>query len=186
MSEVNKVCPNCRSEYVSRAQTCADCQVPLLWATEEVVPGKLEDAGWDNIPQGKFFGQLVSDDDDIIEVYLGHLKSAGIRGAVLPVTTYESAGLKYGFSAVFGTIVSGGTAGQIPVGSVVEGFQYNLFVSREHYDRAEEIIQREFAALHPGQEHGYAREYELGSCPACSCGLREEDEECPDCGLSFF
>ncbi len=188
MPEMHKICPNCGAEYLSRAQTCSDCEIPLQWdapTTEGVLAGKIEEAGWDNVPEGKILGQLTVDDEPIIESYLGHLAAAGIHASILPFTQYKSAALKHSFSVVFGTMVSGGTAGHVPVGGVVEGFQYMIFVGMENYDKAEAIIRKEFAALHPGQEHGFAREYEIESCPACGFELGGEEVDCPDCGLCF-
>jgi len=190
MSDRNKTCPKCGSEYLSHVQICADCEVSLEWAAvaeEKLYPGEdIQESGWDGFPDGMILGHLVTDVDKIIEIYLGFLKEAGINFALLPLTTYKTAEFEYRTSAVFGTTVTGGRSGQVPVGNIRDGYEFMIFVSREDFDRAYEIIIREFKGLHPGQEHGFSREYEQDACPACGFALSEEAEQCPDCGLSFI
>ena len=188
MSDNNKICPTCHVEYLSKALMCADCKVSLVWDSDDtpaIIPGIIEEATWDNFPSGTILGQLTSDNEKVIEIYIGHLKSAKIRSAVLPVTNYHSGELNSNYSVVFGTQVTGGKAGQVPVGDVVEGFDFILFAPREDYERANKLIQDIFADLHPGQEMGFSQEYDSAECPACGFELKEESIECPDCGLCF-
>ncbi len=183
--EATKTCPQCQCEYRSSAQICADCGVPLVWSGPAVEPTGFDEGGWDEVPPGEILGTVATDNEKVIRIYLGHLKQAGIQGAVLPLTRYQSRELRFDDSVIFGRVVSGGKAGQIPVGDVLTGFQYILFVRQVDFSRAQEIVDDLFAELHPGQEEGFSREFELGECPACGAAVAEAADECPDCGLSL-
>ncbi len=188
MSDTNKICPKCESEYLPKAQNCPDCLVALVFASDPKsahVPCSINDANWDNIPEDTILGQVTSDIDHIIETYLGFFKAEGIQAAVVPDTYYDPGEIQYSTSVVFGTQVTGGSPGQIPIGNVVEGFHYLLFVNKYDYEQAQGIIDREFADLHPGQEEGFSKEFDNDNCPACGCGLHDGAIECPDCGLNF-
>ena len=188
MTNENKICPECRVEYLSRAQSCADCRVPLIWASKAgvvILAETLEEANWENVAPGVFLGELVTDHEYVIKAYLGHFKAAGIHGAILPATRYEPRELQHTDSVVFGRTVSGGGAAQVPVGTVLEGFHYILFVSEEQYEQANALIDEVFESLHPGQSRGLSFEFEAVTCPACGYGVDEVAEDCPDCGLSL-
>jgi hypothetical protein len=192
VTDENKICPECRVEYLSRAQTCADCGVALIWASRksevilaETLAEALAEAHWDGVAPGVILGELVADHEYVIKGYLGHLKAAGIRSAVLPATRYEPRERQHTDSVVFGRTASGGGAEQVPVGTVLEGFHYILFVSREKYEQANALIDEVFESLHPGEFRGLSFEFEAGTCPACGYGVDEAAEDCPDCGLSL-
>ena len=183
-----KICPECRVEYQTRAHSCADCAVPLIWASQAttmIPPETLDEASWENYGPGEILGELVADHEYVIKAYLGHLKEAGIRSAVLPATSYQTGETYHEHSVAFGRVISGGEAGQVPVGTVLEGYEYILFVSQADYERADAVIDEVFEGLHPGQHRGLTLEFDIGACPACGCGVDEAAVECPDCGLSL-
>ena len=61
-----------------------------------------------------------------------------------PATRYDPREQQHTDSGVFGRTVSGGGAAQVPVGTVLEGFHYILFVSREQYEQANALIDEVF------------------------------------------
>ena len=188
MSEINKICPDCRAEYLPKASICADCNVPLNWDNAEIPPiisDDLESPQWNDFPPNTILGHLTGDKEEIIKIYQGHFKVAGIRSAVLPRTIYQTGELQFSNSPVFGRTVSGGKGGQIPIGDVVKGFEFDIFVPRENYERAGEIVEELFTDLHPGQENGFSQEFDISNCPACGFDVNEAASECPDCGLCF-
>ena len=187
----SRVCPECRSEYLPHVEFCTDCQVRLLRASQKTLvsarplPVTVAEADWDSLAPGVIAGQVASDRQNVVEVYLAHLKAAGIRAATVPETDYVTGATQLAFSPVFGSALFGGTAGQVPRGNVLEGFVYILFVPREEYERADRIIEDLFAALHPDQPNGFHAEFDLGTCPACGAAVAEDADECPDCGLAL-
>ncbi len=187
MSE-NKICPECQAEYQPQAQNCADCLVPLIWGSQAAtaIPAEtLAEASWENFEATSVLGELVTDHEYVIKAYLGHFKEAGICSAVLPATRYVTQATHLGDSAAFGRVSTGGGGGQVPVGSVLDGYDFVLFVSRDDYDRANAVIDEVFEGLHPGESRGLTLEFDLGSCPACGHGVDESATECPDCGLTL-
>jgi len=185
--ENTKVCPTCEAEYYPEIQVCADCGTALEWAGAEVDPDAvtITDHGWDQFAETEILGQVAGDLEKAVVVYLAHLKHAGIIAATLPRTTYVSGDLKISYSAVFGNALTGGKAGQVPVGDVLNGYQYVIFVRQQDFEAAERIIAEQFAKEHPDLEKGFYREFELGGCPACDAPVGEDAEVCPDCGLSL-
>ncbi len=182
-----KICPTCHAEYIPEAQTCPDCNVTLEWSAQSVATdddaSPLGPATWDDIPDGEILGQLAGDNERVLKKYAALLEAAGIRSATLPLTAYVGRGMRRAPSVFYGVAFKAGKSEQVAVGDVVEGFQYQLFVPRDDYDRAHDIIGERFADLHPDQGMGSQREYDLGACPACSATLAEDAPECPDCGL---
>jgi len=204
-----KICPQCGAEYYPDILECADCHVALQWAQEIPRPsveraedlrrrdedkwwGVDDDApdvnrsdGWDLFAPDEFLGQLTSDLERIIAVYRTGLARAGIPSAILPTTRFQPAVDDLEESVISGNRHVVEPARQVPVGDVLGGFRYDIFVRHADFARAEEIITEMFAELHPGQEAGLYREYEAGRCPACGAELAEEAVECPDCGLAL-
>ncbi len=145
----------------------------------------MELAGWDDISPGVILGEITSDHERVIGVYLAYFKTEGIMAATLPRTRYSSRELQMTQSVIFGNTLTGGKGGQIPDGDVLEGFAYHLFVQQSDYERADQIIEEHFAELHPGQEEGFYREFDLGSCPACGYAVADGADICGDCGLGL-
>ncbi len=183
---MNKICPICNSEYFPEVQMCADCQVPLEWARPDIAPSDPDATVWDRLAPGEFLGELTKDGNEIIEIYLGHLQAAGLTAGVLPLTRYRPFAEFYaGLPHLFGNWFSQRASGQVPVVDGVRGVIQILFVGKAEYEQANAIVQDLFPELHPDNPHGYYREFEALTCPACGAGLLEEWEECPECGLNF-
>lgn len=180
-----KICPQCRAEYQTRALSCADCQVALVWPADQPEPVAVSEVGWDRFGPDEVLGQLADDSQPVIESYLGHLRNAGIAAAILPQTAYQSRETRMMYSPVFGTALLGGKPGQIPVGDVANGFAYLLFVRRHDYDPAHEILREVCAERDPDLADGGVHEFELGACPACGASVAEDAAACPDCGLTL-
>jgi len=204
-----KICPKCGAEYYPDILDCADCHVALQWsqALPQLSPAQAEELGrleenkwwgvddtprdvnrsdgWDRFDPDEVLGHLSSDLERIVAIYRTGLARAGIPTAILPTTRYQPAIDRVDQSPVMGNRHVVKKAGQVPVGDVLGGFQYDLFARRADFERAEEIISEMFGDLHPDQEKGFYAEYELGHCPACGSELAEHADECPDCGLPF-
>lgn len=202
-----KICPKCGAEYYPDIIECADCHVALVWpqaASASAAPDRQEEQrrredawwgvkrddrqrdmgdGWNTFEPDEILGQVTSDIERIIGKYRVRLARVGIPSAVLPTTRYQRASARLEQSVIFGNREVIEPAGQVPVGDVLEGFQYDLFVRRTDYEAAREIISEMFDELHPEQPGGFFTEYELGKCPACGAEVPEDATECPDCGL---
>lgn len=204
-----KICPQCKAEYYPDILDCADCGVALVWpeARPSLAPqraaelARLEEDkwwgvekkprnqhrgdGWEYFAEEEILGHLTSDIERIIASYRTRLVKLGVPTAILPTTRFQPAIDRLEQSVVYGNRHLVQEARQVPVGDVLGGFQYDLFVRREDVDRAEEVIAAMFGDLHPGLEKGFYSEYEMGQCPACGAELSENAEACPDCGLPF-
>jgi len=186
--EATKTCPNCDAEYYARVQMCADCQIPLQWTkspSHENGATPLTETGWDQFENGEILGQVTSDLEKIIDEYIKEFKRSGIRSAVLPLTRFVTKDMAVAQSIPFPSAVVDGQSGEIPVGDLVEGYQFILFVRQLDHEAASRIIEENFVRLHPGQENGFHLEFEADQCPACGFALPEAMNECPDCGLMF-
>ncbi|MCB1182192.1 hypothetical protein KDM41_02085 [bacterium] len=185
--ETTKTCPACGAEYRPTALNCADCNVTLEWTrapgpTPE--PGALDTASWESLAAGGLLGLVTGDHEDIVRVYLAHLHEAGIPAALLPRTRFVGRGGTPSYSRVFGALAEGG-AGFEPVGSVLDGYEYELYVRRPDYERAAALVDDLYTELHPDRPEGLYREFDASACPACGCGLGDDATECPDCGLAL-
>jgi hypothetical protein len=183
-----KICPTCREEFVAEAQQCPDCGATLVWPSrlDELPPADLDAAvDWDRFPPGEILGQVAGGSERVVGTYVALLAAEGVRCAVLPVTRYVPRGMTRRPSVFYGVFLSAGGGKQVPVSDGIEGFEYQLFVRREDTGRAEEIIGRVFARLHPGREEGLSVEFAAGRCPACGAAVPDEAAACPDCGLVF-
>ncbi len=199
-----KICPKCGAEYYPEIQVCADCGVALVWSSTQVPvltveeeldeedqwwgtkkgdPQRETDGDWGLFGEDEILCQVAGDRERIIGQYRVRLARVGIPTAVLPTTRYQKAESYLEQSVVFGNREVVIPAGQVPVGDVLNGFNYDLFVRRADWPRADEITRDMFAELHPDMESGFYNEFELGKCPACGAEVPEDATECPDCGL---
>lgn len=181
-----KICPDCRYEFVPEAMCCPDCGTALVWPSQldEVPTADLREATWDFAEPREILGQIASDTEQVVSAYLAALTEEGIRAAVLPRTRYEPPGIARAPSVFYGVFLRPGRGEQAPVGGVVEGFEYMLFVRRDETERAEAAVERAWHRLFPDGDTRH-REYELGVCPACGASAGEDADACPDCGLSL-
>ncbi len=204
-----KICPKCGAEYLPEILECADCHVALVWPRASLAPSGLhsedqerhqEDAwwgvkqddpprregnGWDGFGPDEILGQVTSDLERIVDKYRVRLARVGIPAAVLPTTRYRRASERLERSSVFGSREVIEQAGQVPVGNIQDGFQYDLFVRRTDFEAADEIVTEMFGELHPDLPGGFFSEFAFGKCPACGAEVPEDATECPDCGLSL-
>ncbi len=181
-----KICPVCHAEYYPDVLECADCHVALVWPGRHPVTEPLQDdGGWDQFEETEILGQVACDEERIIGIYRANLAREGIPSAILPTTRYQPKEVRFEYSVVSGNREIEIEAGQVPVGDILEGFRYDLFVRRLDWERATEMITELFPGLHPDQPDGFYHEYELGKCPACGAEVPEGATECPDCGLSL-
>ena len=182
-----KICPACRDEFVPEAQVCPDCGATLVWPSQlaELPTADIHEADWDFVAPGEILGQIATGNEKVVATYVALLAEEGLRAAVLPLTRYVAQGMTRTPSAFYGVFLRAGGGNQTPVGGVVDGYQYMLFVRRADTERAEAVMERVFAELHPGCEEGLHQEFAAGACPACGAAVGEEADACPDCGLAF-
>ncbi len=201
-----KICPKCGAEYYPEIQACADCGAALVWSGNQIRnvavederqeedqwwggkkddPPRETDGGWSRFASGEILGQVTSDLERFIDQYRVRLARVGIPTAILPTTRYQRPSAHMEYSAIFGNREVIIPAGQVPVGDILGGFLYDLFVSRDDWPQADEIIREMFSEAHPDQQGALFNEFELGRCPACGAEVPEDAVECPDCGLSL-
>ncbi len=181
-----KVCPVCHSEYYPDVQVCADCGVSLEWAqTQQDIEPLVDGGGWDQFEPTEIIGQLTADLEKVTGIYRANLVKAGIPSAQLPLTRYLRPMSGRDSSPMSGNSALNPQGRQVPVGDLLGGFHFILFVRRGDLEVADGIISELFAGLHPHQEDGSYQEFTEGACPACGAEIHADATECPDCGLPF-
>jgi hypothetical protein len=148
-----KICPDCTTEYFAHIENCADCGSVLLSPEEHERVQEDRKRCKEKILEDT----VVLKDGDLkwIDELYNVLINAGI-----PCAVNADTGCKKGCC----------------------GNPYQLLVSREHAEKANELVEEHYTKLHP--EIQVSREMmSQGNCPACSSPVDPNAAECPDCGL---
>ncbi len=151
----NKICPHCEIEYLPHIGKCADCGAVLL--SHEEYQRALEE-------KKRLAAKAIEDSAVVRE---GELKWLDELHKVLLDSGIPS------------TITSDPCCSK---GSCRSRFQ--LIVSKEDRERAQERITEYFREIHPELRASYELSKQ-GKCPACGSPVRADDTECPDCGLAL-
>jgi hypothetical protein len=151
----NKICPECRVEYMPHIEKCADCGASLL--LHEEYARTLEERK--RLAEKAIANAVVVRKGDLkwlTELY-NVLIDSGIPCAVISepgCSTYRC------------------------------GSKLLLIVASENLDKAQERIAEYFREMHPELQASYELTQQ-GKCPACGSPVGSGDVECSDCGLTL-
>ena len=155
MSEI-KLCPNCRTEYFSHIERCADCGAVLLTPEENT------------IAQEEKKRQVDKDSWAPVSVRKGNLKWMNELRSVL-----TDSGIPCVVSGEEGCSKGGC------------GASYYLLVTSENAAVAHDRIEEYCMEMHPEIKDSHEL-ISQGKCPACGCSVDAEAVDCPDCGLTLM
>jgi len=151
----NKICPNCKSEYLPHIEKCADCGAILL-LYEELKKAEEE--------KKQLMTQAI---ENSVVVRKGDLKwLSDLRNILLD-------------SGISCAIISDASCNKSCCGNKCQ-----LIVSAEELERAQERIEEYFMEMHP-ETLTSKELITQGKCPACGSPVAEGDPKCPDCDLTF-
>ncbi len=149
----NKICPDCEIEYLSHIEKCADCGATLLFHEEHRRAQE---------ERKRLMAQAI---ENSVVVRKGDLKWLGELHNILIDTGIPCA------------IISDAACNKSCCGD-----KYQLIVSTEDLERAQERIEEYFMEMHP--EIRTSNELiNQGKCPACGSPVGDSDNKCSDCGL---
>lgn len=153
MSE-NRICPDCRAEYLPHVTKCADCGAALVSFKEYE---KAQDE------KKRLMEQALASEVPVREgdlKWMGELYQVLIDSGI-PCTVRSGAGC---------------------TNNCCGGDQCRLVVSPEDAERAQQRIEEYFMEMHP-EARASSELASEGKCPACGSPVAPGDSECPDCGL---
>jgi len=153
---LNKICPDCHTEYLHHVQKCADCGAELLLPEEH--RKELEEKK--RLKERAVENRVVVREGDL--GWLSELRTvlidAGIPSAIL-----SEADCKKG--------CCGGAC--------------QLVVSSDDLEKAQERIEEYFMEINP-ELCASSELIKAGKCPACASPVGADARECPDCGLPLL
>ena len=151
-----KICPDCNAEFFHHVQNCTDCGAALLLPEEN---RKLQEER--EQCREKMIENAVpvkeGDLDWIDELYNMLLDSS------VPCVIHSNTGCNKGCS----------------------GHPYALLVSEKDAEKANDLIEKHYAKVHPEIEASNEMASQ-GKCPACGSPVGPNDPECRDCGLTLM
>ena len=149
----NKICPDCKNEYLPHIRQCADCGSVLL--SPEEYKNALEEKR--RTMEKSVENKVVVRDGEMD--WLSELRAVLIDAGI-PCDIHSDAGCKEGCC----------------------GDKCRLVVSQEDLEKAQEKIEEYFMEINPElrASNELIRE---GKCPACGSSVGKGEKECPDCGL---
>lgn len=153
---LNKICPDCETEYLPHIEKCADCGTVLLFPEEH----KRAQEEKKRLMEKAVENEVVVREGDLqwlSELYRV-LIDAGISCSV-----HSDAGCKKGCC----------------------GDKCRLTVSSEDLERAQERIEEYFMEVNP-EIRASNELLSEGKCPACGSPVGKGERECPDCGLPLL
>lgn len=150
---LNKICPDCGTEYLPHIGKCADCGAVLLFP-EELKKAREEK---ERLMEKAVVKEVVVREGDL--KWLSELYTVLIDAGI-PCTVHSDAGCKKGCC----------------------GDKCRLVVSPEDFELAQERIEKYFMEMYPEIRASNELVSE-GKCPACGYPVGPDDRECPDCGL---
>lgn len=153
---LNKLCPDCDTEYMPHVEKCADCGATLILPEER---GKTQ-AGKIRIADSGGETRVAVREGDLDWMKELHivLKDAGI-----PASVHADTGCKKG----------------------CHGSGCRLLVALADLEKAREAIEEYFMEMNPELRTSNEL-LRSGKCPACGSPVAEEAAECPDCGLPLI
>jgi hypothetical protein len=167
-----KLCPSCRSEYVSAVERCADCGCALVFADQFVPLPEAEPGPSEELPPATELALVRTGSPAQLGVFAELLQEFGISSRV---DAYPP-GAEDPDSEVAAARRAARGAGIGPT--------LGLYVRERDLVAAVDAVEAQLAAEMPDavqlRERGEASE-----CPACSAPLGAEDTACSDCGLEF-
>lgn len=153
---MNKICPDCKTEYMPRVQTCADCGVLLLFPEEY----KKEQEEKKLLQKKTVESGVVVREGDLD--WMVELRSVLIDAGI-PCTIYTDDGCRKGCC----------------------GDKCRLVVSSDDIEKAQERIEEYFMEINP-ELRTANKLIKEGKCPACGSPVGTRSHECPDCGLTLL
>ena len=155
MSEI-KLCPNCRTEYFSHIECCADCGAALLSPEENIraqeeKKRQVDKDSWTPVILRK--GSLK---------WLDELHKVLIDSGIPCVVSGEEGCSKGGCGAT-----------------------YCLLVTSENAEVANDRVEEYCMKIHPEIKDSQEL-ISQGKCPACGCSVSSDAADCPDCGLTLM
>lgn len=153
---LNKICPECKTEYMPHVVKCADCGAELMMP--EHYAGTVKErkqAAVQGVEEAAVVGE--GDLDWIREL------RAVLIDASIPCTIYSDTSCKKGCC----------------------GDKCKLLVSPDDVEKARERIEEYFMDVDP-EFRASKEMISEGKCPACGSPVGKSDRDCPDCGLPLF
>lgn len=153
---LNKICPDCETEYLPHIYKCADCDMVLV--TQEEYKQIQEE-------KRRVAEQAIR---DAVVIRKGDLKWIDelynvLIDSKIPCTVISDAGCKRGSCG---------------------GDDWRLVTAKEELEKAKARIEEYFMEMYP--EIRAANELaSQGKCPACGSPVSASATECPDCGLAL-
>jgi len=151
-----KVCPDCSTEYFAHIEKCADCGTLLLSPEENKAAQEA---------RARLMAQTVQN-------------SVAIR----------KGDLKW-IDELYHVVIDSGISCTVHVEDTCNkgccGDTWELLVSEEDAERAQECIEEYFAEVHPEIRTSQELASE-GKCPACCSPVSTGAVECGDCGLTLL
>jgi arginyl-tRNA--protein-N-Asp/Glu arginylyltransferase len=152
---LNKICPDCETEYLPHIEKCADCGTVLL-LHEEYSRVREEKK---QLAEKAVRNAVMLREGDLkwLDELCNVLIDAGI-----PCSVISDEGCNKGRC----------------------GDNWQLIASKEDVERAEERIEEYFMEMHP-EIRASNELVSQGKCPACGSPVRAGANECLDCGLTL-
>lgn len=152
----NKICPDCKTEYLPQILKCADCGAALL-LPEEYRKAQEEKK---RIEEKTVENTAVVREGDLD--WMSELRAVLIDAGI-PCNIHSDAGCKKGCCVD----------------------KCRLVVSSDDLERAQERIEEYFMEVNPElrASNELLRE---GKCPVCGSPVGTGERECPDCGLPLL
>jgi hypothetical protein len=156
MNPDNKICPQCKAEYLPHIERCADCGAVLLF------PGEHRKAQEERRLAGQ---KSVADTSVIREGELDWLSElrAVLMDAGIPAVVRSASGCNKG--------CCGGT--------------HWLVVSSKDVERAQGRVEEYLMEINP-ELRASNELLRDGKCPACGSPVGADEQECRDCGLALL
>ena len=152
---LNKICPDCETEYLPHIEKCADCGTVLLLHEEHsrVREEKKQ------LAEKAVRNAVVLREGDLkwLDELCNVLIDAGI-----PCSVISDEGCNKGRC----------------------GDNWQLIVSKEDVESAKERIEEYFMEMHP-EIRASNELVSQGRCPACGSPVAADANECRDCGLTL-
>jgi hypothetical protein len=158
---LEKICPECGTEYRPTTQRCADCDVDLVHRAALAAAI----AEREHFPGIEALECIRVAPIEWVQGLSGALQERGVGHRVAPATAADA------------------PEGQRP--DLFGGAQlFGLYVQSDDAAAARELDDSIAGRIMP-EEAPELAEGEEESCPACGHALAVDTVECPDCGLSF-
>ncbi len=153
---LNKICPDCESEYLPHIRQCADCGAALLFPEEY---GKAQ-AERKRLDEKTVENGVVVREGDL--GWMSELRSVLIDAGI-PCGIHSETGCRKGCC----------------------GDKCRLVVSSDDIDKAQERIEEYFMDINP-ELRVSSELIKEGKCPACGSPVPADARECQDCGLPLL